>query len=622
MPSDARDQPRKHDMRPASNVTAHSDHRAPRDESRTPASDIPRPFGWLEIGLWFALVFGLAEVAILTVQYLGLGKIINRSIYYVWMTPASYLIVMMIPAAVLAGVGRLWARARRLESGVWVFVLVGVTSITVLLLLKRIHNWALILLVLGVAVQGTRAIVKRRVGFCALVRKTTPWLVAVVAGLGLTEHGWKAWSEKRTLAGLEFGVGTQPNVLLIMFDTVRGANLGLYGYERSTTPQLERLAASGIVFERALSPSPWTLPAHSSMFTGRLPMELSADWFVPLDDEYPTIAEVLADQGYTTAGFVGNLDYGTYQHGLNRGFIHYEDYRISLGEIFLSSGMGRWIGEAPALRPLIGTDQRLGFKTAERVTNDFLDWVRRPRSQPFFAFLNFYDAHDPYLPPDRWYRMFDPERPNRLSRYERGDLADLTDDQIASEMAAYDGAIAYMDYQLGRLIKELSVLGLDSNTIMIVTSDHGEEFGEHGLFRHGHSLYANQLWVPLVISFPPHVPAGIHVQYPVSLQDIALTVLDLVDVPAGPTFRGSSLTTTWSDSSRTAGVVISELRGIENGPQRYPFAHGDMQSVVRENRHYIVYGTGVVEVFDWLTDLAEQAGSVAGVLPRAAVTGN
>jgi arylsulfatase A-like enzyme len=566
---------------------------------------------WFLVGTWFALVFGLIEVAVLAVLYEGFHELINRGIQYVWMTPVSYFLLMTVTAATVALVGRFWKRAARLEFGVFPFLVVGVTSVAIPIGHNRLHVIAGALLVLGVAAQLRRSISRRGVRFLQLVHRSVLWLAATVLVLGLGVNGWNAFAERRAVLALPTSPNSVPNILLIILDTVRSANLSLYGYERSTTPNIARLAADGVVFERAITPSPWTLPAHASMFTGRLPHELSADWEVPLDDEYPTVAEVLAGEGYLTGGFVANRDFGTYQHGLNRGFIRYEDYGVSIDEVLLSSSLSRWICETQSLRLLVGTDRRMGLKKAEDVVDSFLAWQADHAERPFFAFINLYDAHDPYLPPDPYYNMFGPHRDNRLSALRRRDQDEpLTDTEVESEMAAYDGAIRYMDDQIGRLMNELETRGVGENTIVIIASDHGEEFGEHGLFLHGHSLYVNQLWVPLLMHFPGQVTGHKRVKQPVSLRDLGLTILELANVTPGQTFEGTSLARHWGGTaadSVQSGPVVSEVRRIVGGPSDYPAAHGDMESWVLGNLHYIRYPNAVVDVYDWSTDPTEQS---------------
>ena len=183
----------------------------------------------------------------------------------------------------------------------------------------------------GLAVQirpaGRPPAVSRSSASCAV---RAPLLVGAVLAIMLLTFGGRAWSEYRASAALPPAPADARNVLLIVWDTVRAGNLSLHGYGRRTSPNLERLAGRGVRFDQAFATAPWTLPSHSSLFTGRWPHELTADWRSPLDETYPTLAEYLAAHGYDTAGFVANLDYCSRETGLSRGFAHYEDYPIEL----------------------------------------------------------------------------------------------------------------------------------------------------------------------------------------------------------------------------------------------------------------------------------------------------
>src|SRR5262249_26112196 len=173
---------------------------------------------------------------------------------------------------------------------------------------------------------------------------------AIAGGTALWRMAWPRLTEARAKAKLAPVSDNAPNVLLIVLDTVRAANLSLYGYPRPTTPQLELFAENGVSFERALSPAPCTLAPHATMFTGRFPHELSVDWVPPLDASYTTLAEYLSDRGYLTAGFVSNTRYCSYEHGLDRGFVHYEDYPVSPEQIVVSSSLVRYLSTMPPLR--------------------------------------------------------------------------------------------------------------------------------------------------------------------------------------------------------------------------------------------------------------------------------
>jgi arylsulfatase A-like enzyme len=451
--------------------------------------------------------------------------------------------------------------------------------------------------------------------------------IAIVATLAGVVHVW-AWSTERAAWSRLPPGAAGPNIVLIVWDTVRARSLSLYGYERRTTPRLEAFADGAAVFDRAFSTSPWTLPTHASMFTGRWHHELSVDWEDPLDTAYPTLAEFLAGRGYATAGFVANTYFGSVEHGLNRGFVHYEDYRRSPGQALVSSALGSELAcgvrNEPGckLRDLVGYHELFGRKTAAHVSRAFLRWLdRRPAGRPFFAFLNYMDAHAPYLPPEPFATRFGKGERGNPMHIERADWK-WTPAQAKAEQDAYDGAIAYLDDQLGRLLGELDERGLLDNTIIVLTSDHGEEFLEHGVMSHSNSLYMDALHVPLVIRAGGHMPAGRR-NAAVSLRDLPYTLMDLMGITEHP-FPGTSLArhrTTGDAPAATEEPLYARVSGRSFRPSHYPVSKGDMISVIADPHHYIIRGDGEEELYDIRTDpleLHELAGApeLANVLSQ------
>ena len=200
-----------------------------------------------------------------------------------------------------------------------------------------------------------------------------------------------------------------------MLDTVAAEHLSLHGYKRPTSPTIDELAARGIRFDRAQATSSWTLPSHASMFTGRWPHELSAGWLTPLDGTYPTLAEFLGSRGYATAGFVANYSYCASDSGLARGFAAYQDYIFPRLTAFKTAALvdrsvdglqavERFLEDRLDIDIFEGAGERLwrlfnaDRKEAAVVNREFLDWLSRRRQpeRPFFAFLNYFDAHSPY----------------------------------------------------------------------------------------------------------------------------------------------------------------------------------------------------------------------------------
>ena len=497
------------------------------------------------VTLWFGLATGLVEVAILALEKRYLYPMMGLSRDFVWMAPVAEMTLLLLPTLLLIFVGLLWRKIDLLR--IVLFSCLLLAFLNLLMLVPRLHHVAALVLAAGLAIQTTRFVAAHVVAFEGLVRRTLVWMVGLVIALGLGVQGRQMLAERQALAQLPRAPANAPNVLLITLDTVRAPNLSLYGYSRSTTPQLEQFAKTGVVFERALSAAPWTLPSHASMFTGRWPHELSADYSTPLDATYPTLAEFLRARGYVTAGFVANYAYCGYETGLNRGFIYYDDYPRSPGEIVSSSTLTRTIADNFRLRRLIRNDEHINRKSAAQISDSVLGWLSPGSQKPFFVFINYFDAHDPYLPPEPFDKKFGPGR--RLGKYSPLHHwlydkvvahSNMGEQNIQEEIDAYDGALAYLDHNLGLLFAELQKRKLMDNTLIIITSDHGEEFGEHGLFDHGYSLYRPSVHVPLLISFPGHVPNDRRIQTPISLRDLSATIVDLLGVERDSPFPGRS----------------------------------------------------------------------------------
>jgi arylsulfatase A-like enzyme len=530
------------------------------------------------------------------------------------MAPVALTVVFMTAALLLVAGARLLRRDIPLELALTVFAFLALAGPAVAS--GRLHKLAMLLVALGIAVQSARLLAPR-------VRRAIPGMRRLAVGLGVVVlllagqvFGRQAWAEHRGAAALPPARLDSPNVLLVVLDTVRASSLSLYGYERPTTPVLDRFAAGGAVFEHAWATSPWTLPSHASIFTGRFAHELSADLVTPLDETFPTLAEHFRDRGYLTAGFAANLIYTTAEVGVARGFIHYDDYPVSAPMVANSSWLSRTL--AGRLRDGLGRDQKMVRRSGASMTDRFLRWVGRPRERPFFAFINYFDAHAPYIPPAELAGRFGPERTGR-AMHDLSNREHWTAEEVAIERDAYDAVLVGLDRQIGRLLDGLRQQGALDNTVVLITSDHGEQFGEHDLMDHGNSLYRSVLEVPLVVWYPPRVPAGLRIDTPVSLRDTAITLSDLAGATPSP-FPGTSLASLWSDAVGVPSAVLSEVReGIRTAPW-LPLARGPMKSLVADEHQYIQNGDGAEELYR-LSDRAESTNlqltpAAAGLLER------
>jgi arylsulfatase A-like enzyme len=553
--------------------------------------------------LWFGLLTGLTEAALVTFKQRVLGRYVRMSPEIVWMAPVMDAILFLVIAAVLALLSRAWTPLGRRSSVT--FVLAFFSCLSVLFMYYPLQDYAKVLLAIGVAMQAARLAARWPSQHDRLVRVGVIAMTATVAILAGVSRIWPAIAYERQVRSLSAAAPGAPNVLLIVWDTVRAANLSVYGYQRKTTPNLEGWAGSSAIFDKASSASPWTLPSHASMLTGQWPQALSTDWEQAMDGRHRTLAETLAGHGYVTAGFVANTYYCGRELGLARGFAHYEDYVVSLRELLINSTLLQNLLNSTSMRQLSGYEDNIPRRSAKEITDQFLSWQSGAGGRPFFAFLNFFDAHETYLPPPPFDGKFGPGPPigspqviQDVRRSLRRDWPQRSREEIQGELDMYDGAIAYLDDQLHRLLTTLQARGQLDNTIVIVTADHGEQFGEHGLFLHGNSLYQPLLHVPLMIRFPARVPAG-RIDARVTLRDLAATIVDFASLGSSTGLPGTSLARFWSGTSQ-AGAAIAEVREADwarSTAPWYPAAKGNMASVTDEAFHYIRNGDGSEELY-------------------------
>jgi len=585
----------------------------------------------LLLAAWVGLIAGFLDLSLMVIN----RRLINEDFYrmggdFAWLIPTGVTILVVVPAIVLVLIARICGGSVRLEAAVGLLSFVGFLDMSARL---PVAMWAALLLSGGLATQLARLVSSRGPAFLQIVRRTVPVLAGVLLTIMLGTIGSRAWVEHRATTALPLPPPGARNVLLIVWDTVRAGNLSLHGYGRATTPNLERLARRGVRFDLAFSTSSWTLPAHASLFTGQWPHELGVDWKSPLRDDVPTLAEYLAAHGYDTAGFAANLDYCSRETGLARGFAHYEDFPIDLYDAFnryvalstridvadLACTLGvlleRCFGRSYDLIPRA----REHLKNAAALDRAFLEWLsrREGRRRPFFAFLNYNDAHTPYEVPDRSIPGFGLQPTSSwdrltLLRLNSIDKTSLSDHDVRMAADIYDDSILYLDRRLGILLQELKGRGVLDDTLVIVTADHGEHLGDHLLFFHGCSLYRQLVQVPLVIVDPKGVPANRVVALPVSLRDVPATVVDLLGLGRDAPFPGRSLAGSWGRDRDAAQPLVEPLL-METGKPllltnqgREPVAKGPMKSLVAEGMHYIRTADGLEELYVLKSDPEER----------------
>ncbi|MEO8450468.1 MAG: sulfatase [Gemmatimonadota bacterium] len=571
-----------------------------------PSPETPpvRPLRSLALFVLAGLVGGMLEVL---VQW-GRVHLLHRSLPfgrdYVWVIPLIEAIMGGIGGAIVGLVGLVIKPLQR--RAVVVAIAAAWVVAPVLWLYQPIHPAASAVLALGIGSAVSRLLGPRASG----LERTAVWLVpaglAATIGAGFGLHAWLGWTERRALAALPAVHGKPPNVVLIILDTVRAWNLSWYGYGRPTTPRLAARVAEGVRFDRVIAPAPWTTPSHATLFTGRYPTELSANWLTPLDGTFPTLAEALRDAGYLTAGFVANYVFTGHGTGLDRGFAHYVDDPVRPIPLLRYTSATAWLKQRPWLIERLGPRRFVTGRDAAEVNEATLGWLGQAGrgDRPFFLFLNYFDAHAPYAAPPPYDSLFMPAKTGLPSlryfdmverSYGRGPFPRS---ELEDSYNAYDGALAYLDRAVDSLLGELGRRGLLSNTIVVIASDHGEQFGEHRVVQHGNSLYLPALHVPLAILWPGRVPAR-RVSYPTSLRDVAATILGLAGVK-NPGLPGRSLARYWEGGDTTSvDTLLSAVdysRLLPKNPPS-PVLSGSLRSVILDSLQYIRNGDGSEELY-------------------------
>jgi len=321
----------------------------------------------------------------------------------------------------------------------------------------------------------------------------------------------------------------RPNILLIVVDTLRADHLGSYGYAPPTSPRLDELARRGTRFAAARAASSWTLPSVASMLTGVYPAVHGAERSDSvLSVELGTMVEGFRDAGYRTAAFSANPAFVTPRQGLARGFDRFEVLhgapaeKRARGAVPAHASLNTWVMEA----------------TAEDVGSAAIQWIGAGQdgAKPFFLYLHYFDPHAAYTPPAQFARRFQVSEDSLPAGIEQWSVLlapQAPAPQVLQTLVRlYDAEIAAADAAIGHLLDEIPQ-ALRESTITVVTSDHGEEFGEHGGLQHGRTLYDELLRVPLLL-VGPGIPAGTIVETPVSLTGLWSTLSAISGAAAPP----------------------------------------------------------------------------------------
>ena len=396
--------------------------------------------------------------------------------------------------------------------------------------------------------------------------------------------GWLALSALLLAGtGCSFDPGPErENVVLVMVDTLRADHLGCYGYERDTSPNLDDLAARGVLFESFYSVAPWTNPAIASLFTGRYPLAVCPPLphkkaiGIPLPSQLPTLAERLSEAGYRTVALVDHPGINP-ELQFDQGFEQWHS-------LFREGGFDAWTV----------TDSQFVIDRLEASLDEL-------GSEAFFLYLHLVYPHRPYAPPPPYDSLFG-ESSQKKGRAHRQEMIN-----------AYDGEIRYTDELLGRVAKALSDRRLDPTTWLMVTSDHGEGFWEHNQAEHGNSFFNELTRVPLIVVPPQrHGVAGLRVEAPASLVDLKPTILGLAGLQVDEDLEGRDLRTSWSnptefEAARWLFLASPHSKDVESA------------AVVRGNLKYIdrlPWRNARAALFDLARDPGEKE-NLAGVSPQA-----
>ncbi|NOT09384.1 MAG: sulfatase-like hydrolase/transferase [Gemmatimonadales bacterium] len=609
----------------------------------TPRRESPwHPLDFLLLSVLAGLVAGGIEVVVHAVRQRLFGQTLFMGPEHIWQIPLAEAAVFLGIGLLLLPVSLLWRPLRAPRAALGIFGTLA--ALAPLLIFERIHVGAEIILALAGGVVTARLLASRGSGLVRTIRMAAPAILVLAVATGAARGYWHRGAERRAMRALPEAAAGRPNILLLVLDTVRAWNLGLYGYGRPTTPHLKAWAARGVVFSRAFAPAPWTTLSHATMFTGQYPTDLSVDWNRPFDGSKPTLAEALAAAGYATGGFVANYTHVGSSTGLAKGFLHYDDYPSQPLPVLRRTGLLGRLLVKDRVAAFIGRRRMIEAGTGASVSANFLGWLDGQRGaprRPWFAFLNYYEAHGPYLPPAPYDTMFFARPAPVAERYWTSVTGaygrpPVPLEQLIESLDAYDGGIAYLDAEVDALLRALVARGDLQNTVVVITSDHGELFGEHGVIAHGNSLYLPSLYVPLIVIAPGRAPAGVRVPSVASLRDLPATLLTLSGVP-NPGLPGRSLSALWEapDPSRTDTLFASldYNRLLPRFPPS-PVLRGSMRTVVLDSLQFILNGDGVEELYhlgrdpwqvrnlaqapEYATDLARYRGALATIIVRQA----
>ncbi len=546
--------------------------------------------------------------------------------------------------AVALGAAALWSLRSRSRGAPWVAATAGAAAAALVPLLRGLSSQTGLpgpaVVALAAAATGlalAAVILAGRGGRAAVPRVGRSVLASAAAVAAAAVPAWFTGLPRfAPPASLD---PTRPPIVLIVLETVRASHLELYGYERETMPNLTRFAREhGVVVDRAIANGPSSLPSHASLFTGLHPPRHGAHkpfrddpnpppYAYPLRKDVDTLAFRLARAGYWTVAISANHGPLSPEFGLHRGFQFYRAVPGDRHMLMRFSAWGlqppksalaqRWLAALDRVLPFWGGEYLLGvhYQRAEAITDLAIAALDSAGHRPIFLFLNYLDAHTPYDPPAPFRDRF-PGRDPALGvggvdeATREAVLAgerDLTPAEREHLRALYDGELAYLDAQLGRLLDTLETRPRWRDTLVVITSDHGEALGEHGLLGHSLGLYDEVTWVPLVVKpgadTPGAPPPGSRMAGPFESVDVFATALAHARVPAPDGIDGLP----WGEGRDRALAWLYPDRATE----RYPRLAGERRSVEHSGWKLIRSSAGDVELYDLGDDPGETSNLAA-----------
>ena len=617
----------------------------------------------LGAGLAVGATAGFLELLVQTAQLHGWHRVdwssLTISRHAGWMVVVTSTLLSAILTVLLLAPALAWAAWRQsrqvpVHRLSWTWDLAGAILGTLLLLgplqtIQGLHAAAPVSIALGAGIRSRRWLVWRSAAW----QRTSFWLGILVASMLPFYTLWQ-WN---AVASVPDHVWSQPsartpNLIWIVADTLRADHMSVYGYNRPTTPEIEKWAKQGITFEMARSAAPWTLPSHVTMFTGLWPTQHGARVDRPYHGPSPTVAEHLRARGYATAGIVANVRICNRVYGVGRGFDTYVDYpcnqEVSLRAALNNCSLGASVMEV-ANRLQLPVPRPFPFHVrpdAREITDQATHWLGLVKgrnesmgpgaTRPFFLFLNLMDVHGPFVPTSSATGKFwtGPIPPLKQATPECGwvalrELGQATPDiqperlqdleKVSRRLVdLYDECLSGLDVDLGQFLGGLRSAGMLENTWVVITGDHGEHFGEHNQFGHGSSLYNELTHVPLILippigsgesgPDPSRALRGRRIDVPVSLRDLPATVAELFDPTTDHPFPGRSLIRYWSATGEVpADPVLSQLdepalRGEDFRTENVTSVH----SLIHDNHILIHSQNQPLELYHLFNDPLQQ----------------